>query len=200
MTLTIFGISNPNNIGNEPITGFSMGLLDKDGKPKGLALDFGSIIVTDTPDIIEIIDFNHTNPYVRYEDNYRFEINSYQKILDSNNGSLLYVDYPSDFIMDVNLAKCSTSEFFSIYSICNVANNIYTLSNANKEYDTLTQGSFNISITNHRNAEFGGLTAPIVVMNYDTKTRKVLSKSYGTLSRSYGNFSLDGLELMVNSL
>lgn len=198
VTLSLYGITNPNNIANTPIIDFELAVLNRLNMTRAMAPYFGELYVTDAPEIIEIISMENKIQYARYDDNYTLEVNSYVPFPDSNSGSKIIVEYPEDFVMDVFYSKCATDEFFSLYSTCTKYYNSYEIVSANNAYDTVTQGSFRIFIQRHRNAENSGLTAPIIVKNYDETQRRILSRSFGTLSNSFVNFKLDGLDLYAN--
>lgn len=199
ITLSIYGVINPNLVPNTQITGFLIGVVDKDNRIRALSNSFGSLSLLQAPKIIEILDLNNDIPYARYDDNYTLTIRSDISIKDSTNGGQVRIEFPEDFYMDVFNGECQTEDRFSLYAVCSQYYNTYLLNAANKLYDFSTSGSLIFKIGNHRNAEYSGLTGPITVFNYDSTTRAVLTRSYGTLSKSYRNFTYDGLQLLVNS-
>ena len=199
ITLSLYGVINPNLVPNVNITGFYVGIVDKNNQTKALSASFGNITLVQAPKVIEILDLQNKIAYARYDDNYTIQIRSDLPIQDSNNGGQIKIEFPDDFYMDVFNGLCKTEDRFSLYAVCTQFYNTYVLSAANKYYDFSTSGSLNFSINNHRNAEYKGLTGSIIVYNYDTTTRMILTRSYGTLSKSYRNFTYDGLQLLVNS-
>lgn len=148
--------------------------------------------------MIEILDLSNLINYARYDDNYSLTIRSDLPIKDSTDGGLIKIEFPEDYYMDVFNGQCQTEDRFSLYAVCSQFYNTYVLNAANKLYDFSVSGSLTFKIGDHRNAEYAGLTGSIIVFNYDTNTRAVLTRSYGTLSKSYRNFTYDGLQLLVN--
>jgi hypothetical protein len=199
ITLSIWGVINPNKIPDVNITGFQMGLLTSANRTRFMTGLFGNFVLDPAPDIIEILSLANKIPYARYDDNYTMEINSHIPIKDSSQGGQLKVMFPDDFYMDVFNGVCATEDRYSLYSVCSQFYNTYLFNSANKLFDFKTKGSLTVKINNHRNAEYDGLTGSVIVYNYDKSTRQVLSRSYGTLSKSYLNFTYDGLQLFANN-
>ena len=199
ITLSIYGVINPNKEPNVNITDFFIGLLDQNNETRAISNSFGSITLEQAPKIIEILTLSNLNQYARYDDNYTFEINSDVSVLDSTAGGLIKIIYPEDFYMDVFNGICQTEDRYSLYSVCTQFYNSYEVNAANKAYIFKDSGSLKFKVNTHRNAEYEGYTGNFIIYNYDKTTRKVLSRSYGTLSKSYLYFSYDGLQLMVNN-
>jgi hypothetical protein len=199
ITLSVYGVINPNLVPNVNITGFLIGVVDKDNRTRALSNSFGNLYLEQAPKVIEILSLQNSIPYSRYDDNYTIQIRSDLPIKDSTDGGQIKIEFPDDFYMDVFNGLCKTEDRFSLYAVCSQFYNTYVLNAANKLYDFSTSGSLTFGINNHRNAEYSGLTGSIIVYNYDTRTRAILTRSYGTLSKSYRNFTYDGLQLLVNS-
>jgi hypothetical protein len=59
VTLSLYGITNPNNIANTPIIGFELAVLNRLNMTRAMTEYFGELYVTDAPEIIEIISMEH---------------------------------------------------------------------------------------------------------------------------------------------
>lgn len=199
ITLDIYGIINPNKVPNYNITGFQVGVLDKDNQTRCISQPFGNLYIEQAPNIMELLTLKSNIPYTRYDDNYTIEVTSEFGVLDSNNGGQIRVRYPEDFYMDVFSGSCQTEDRFSLYSVCTKFYNDYIFNSANKAYDFTQSGSLKFNINTHRNAEYAGLTGPVTVQNYDATNKVILARSFSTLSISFLNFTYDGLQLQVNN-
>lgn len=198
ITLSVYGVINPNKEPNVNLNSFFIALLDKDNNTKAISKAFGDVYVEQAPKIIELLTLQNQIPYARYDDNYTLEINSEVGIMDSNSGGQVKVTFPDDYYMDVFNGVCQTEDRFSLYSVCTQFYNTYEFNSANKAYDFKESGSLAFKINNHRNVEYEGYSGNIIVYNYDKNARAVLARSYGTLSTSYLKYSYDGLQLLVN--
>lgn len=198
ITLSVYGVMNPNKEPNVNLTNFYIALLDKDNNTRAISKPFGDVYLEQAPKIIELLSLKNLIPYARYDDNYTLEINSEIGIMDSNSGGQIKVNFPDDYYMDVFNGVCKTEDRFSLYSVCTQFYNTYEFNSANKAYDFKESGSLTFKINNHRNVEYEGYSGNLIVYNYDKNTRAVLARSYGTLSTSYLKYTYDGLQLLVN--
>jgi len=132
-----------------------------------------------------------TSNYTRFDANYTINLNTYIPIPSADDGGEIQIEFPNEYIMDQFYSTCSTDVEFSLYVVCYKFYNTIKYRAANSLYDTRVK-ALDLNIFNLRNAENSGFTGPIIVKNYDKTNKKILSRSFGTLSASYLNFQEDG--------
>lgn len=147
---------------------------------------------------MQFVGISSTTPYARYTADYNFLLLARQNILDYELGGVIFIDFPSNFIIDVYQSKCSVDQTFSFFSNCIKENNRFFLNATNNLWDPSSKGQLNITINSVRSPDNVGDTPNFVISNYNNKSQKILGRTYFTLNKANLNFVLDGLQIFVN--
>ena len=196
--LAIFGIVNPNRNGDIKTGDFAFAILNQNNDIYFYRDDIPGVKFSSAPSIIQILQKSVSSNIYRNNADYDFLLTSAKPFASSADGGLIKVLYPQDFIMDVFLSNCSTQDNFSLYSSCGVSNNLITVVSSNDEFDTSISGALKLQVYNLRNAENFGRSGNIIIYNFDSRDKLVLSRSYPNISTSYFTFEQDRLEISVN--
>ena len=197
MVVAVFGVANPNLVGNFPTDPLAFAILGSEYQVKYYNSSVPGLLFTKAADIIDVVALNSSKSTVRQNVDLQFSINSRVALRDAAKGGLLMASFPDDFITDVFLSKCSAQAAFSLYSYCYMSNNMLYVKSTNAASDTSSKGSLNLAVTNIRSEEIAGPTATSS-SNYDSTLGVVLSRSFPNLSNSFLKYSSDGLEIIIN--
>ena len=196
--LKLIGVSNPNKIGNLKTGNFTLAVLNSEKSLRFYDDKIEGVSFFSSPNLIELIELNIKDDIIRKKTDYNFLINSYEKLPAAIEGGHLRIYYPSDFIHDVFLSQCFTQDDHSLYSSCQSRYNLISIFSTNTIFDTLTRGPLNIDLNNLRNQEDIGTSGNLIIQNYDSVNKKILSRTFPNLSISYLNYKSSQLEIYIN--
>jgi len=212
ISITIFGVTNPNRKNNEATSVFGFGLLNSD-KITLIEGNFNlnGIITEMAPGIeifgvflikigsLQILELSATGYNSRYSSDYKFIFSPSQEVFSSENGGMLVIDFPPDFLIEDYGGKCFTNQLFSFSANCMVNYNRFYFNTSHKSWTSSSKGPITTIIYNIRNPELDGDTKNFIVYNYDSQRQIVLGRSYSTLNPSFLTFSYDGYQIYVNN-
>lgn len=198
ITLRLWGIINPNKVDIQSTGAFGLALMNDTTALEG-NFQITGIIPLLAPDSIQFISLTSTIKYSRYLNDYSFEFLPRQTIVTSNLGGQLFLDFPSDYLIDSYGGICNINQDFSFFVNCQLDNNRIFINASNPEWVPEVSGSLSLTVNGIINPDNAGNTLSFIIYNYNTQTQTILGRTYSNLNPASLFFGYDGLLISVNN-
>lgn len=128
---------------------------------------------------------------------FTFVFTSEKDIIQSELGGEIFVDFPPDYLIDSYGGKCDINEEFSFFVNCYIDNNRIFI-NASNPLWIPTMGALTFTAQSIRTPDDDGEALNFIISNYDSASKKIISRTYSTLNPASLNYSYDGLLISIN--
>ncbi|CAG9310830.1 unnamed protein product [Blepharisma stoltei] len=195
-TIFIFGVINPNYSYTDNTGDFSIGIISSYTYTQ-LNEQAGELDIEPAPHYSNILSTTFSNTYARTSNNIAFNITTTGSIPTSKEKGQVWVNFPTDYVIDGSSITCTTSSQWSSGSPTFVID--HNIVKIDADSSTSLAGNLLITLSNVPNPLSNINAQYISVQVYDGYTRILTMSSFINLNPNRAVFSYPGPLITVNS-